>query len=175
MIVQPVITWGDSMRTRTRLRRQFTSLPGPRLTSMPSDSVKWVHSSGSIHSIYLICIYVFIIFFIEKKKDHYVYLENFGNLLTSYCCKRWKFWILLKLQKFWILMWWWYYVYIMFDLYLNKYYWYIPVLVLWYYQRYKRHLNNIQKNSLLFSDCWLADIYSVWYYDSQSYEWKTFK
>lgn len=40
VIVQPVITWGDSMRTRTRLRRQFTSLPGPRLTSMPSDSVK---------------------------------------------------------------------------------------------------------------------------------------
>lgn len=40
VIVQPVITWGDSMRTRTRLRRRFTSLPGPRLTSMPLDSVK---------------------------------------------------------------------------------------------------------------------------------------
>lgn len=53
VIVQPVITWGDSMRTRTRLRRRFTSLPGPRLTSMPSDSVKWVHSSGSIYSIYI--------------------------------------------------------------------------------------------------------------------------
>lgn len=38
--VQLVITWGDSMRTRTRLRRRFTSLPGPRPTSMPSDSVK---------------------------------------------------------------------------------------------------------------------------------------
>lgn len=67
VIVQPVITWGDSMRTRTRLRRRFTSLPGPRLTLMPSDSVKWVHSSGSIHSIYLIFINVYIIFFIEKK------------------------------------------------------------------------------------------------------------
>lgn len=101
VIVQPVITWGDSMRTRTRLRRRFTSLPGPRLTLMPSDSVKWVYSSGSIHSIYLIFINVYIIFFIEKKKFHNVYrprdLENFVNLLTSYCCKRQKCWILLKL------------------------------------------------------------------------------
>lgn len=42
---------------------------------------------------------------------------------------------------------------------------------------YKSYLNtcNTQENPLLFSKCWLTDVYSVSYYDSQSNVWKTCK